>query len=939
MKGEHNKLKRIIIGLGFLLVFIGLSIYAYIQISPETNTINNNITQDNVQENNTTQFNIEVTTDNSKGHVTGTGTYDEHSNNTLTATPSDGYQFIGWYNENTLLSNECSYTINNLQQNYNITARFEKINTINYILDQETYNPNPTTYTIADNEITLLDLAKPGYQFNGWYTEANGNGTKIIKLSTSTETDYTIYSYFTIISYTIDYILDCTVPNPNPTTYTIEDENITLINLENTGYTFHGWFTDANGGGERITIINTQTPTNYTIYSHFIINTYNISYNYTHDYQLQNPQNEPLNPNPITYTITDGNIVLIDLEKPGYTFDGWYTSSTGMGTKITTINTSSLTNYSLYYRFTLTTYTINYIMNGGSCTIPNPTQYTILSSDITLHNPTKTDSNFIGWTSNITSTPTLTMTIPSGSYGNLIFTANFESLNNSVYFYADNQLLESNTIVLPYNQVTYAPTINASEYGMTGYIIETWYTDNTYTQEYEFGNTISTDTSIFGKWTYFIDYGFYRYYEKFSHATTTTPLNINSYNELVAWVDWINYYNITSTYRIQLNYSYTPHTTNGLLTQLNNAKSASIFPIKYTSLNATAESSSIGYFRHNADNTNKECTKIADQSHSYVYDQLTPAFASQLHNQRSSEYNDFNINNVQKTITATTSDQLFYALETGFKPSCTNNSPAETLYNTAKTILRDICNDTMTDIEKAYAIYSWLVCEVDYDYYAASNSFPYASSWPEYDSWYADGALISKEAVCDGISKAFVILAEIENIPAIRVTGNQHAWNRVYIDGSWYGLDATHGGGGIQDTQQEIFSISQFLFTDTFKTSISYTSSDFSTIVADTIYDFYEDYDKVYGTNFDLCFDLCIDTQNEFNALCEYLYNKYYDGSHLTIEIFEIELNNTEIDIYQLLSSANNYILLHHFKQLFSSYTLYSQTTVSGITTYLILPH
>ena len=57
-------------------------------------------------------------------------------------------------------------------------------------------------------------------------------------------------------------------------------------------------------------------------------------------------------------------------------------------------------------------------------------------------------------------------------------------------------------------------------------------------------------------------------------------------------------------------------------------------------------------------------------------------------------------------------------------------------------------------------------------------------------------------------------------IPTITVVGEgisdgrseAHAWNYVYIDGNWYGLDATfddpivRGGGSIQKKEKENFS-------------------------------------------------------------------------------------------------------------------------------------
>ena len=63
------------------------------------------------------------------------------------------------------------------------------------------------------------------------------------------------------------------------------------------------------------------------------------------------------------------------------------------------------------------------------------------------------------------------------------------------------------------------------------------------------------------------------------------------------------------------------------------------------------------------------------------------------------------------------------------------------------------------------------------------------------------GALIEKNAVCDGISKAAKLLFDSLKIKSCIVRGKtlrsgdfneNHAWNKVNIDGNWYNLDITY---------------------------------------------------------------------------------------------------------------------------------------------------
>jgi transglutaminase/protease-like cytokinesis protein 3 len=62
------------------------------------------------------------------------------------------------------------------------------------------------------------------------------------------------------------------------------------------------------------------------------------------------------------------------------------------------------------------------------------------------------------------------------------------------------------------------------------------------------------------------------------------------------------------------------------------------------------------------------------------------------------------------------------------------------------------------------------------------------------------GALIGKEAVCEGYAKAFKYIMDKIEIPCIIACGTgqnskgeteSHAWNYVYLDNNWYAVDTT----------------------------------------------------------------------------------------------------------------------------------------------------
>ena len=84
---------------------------------------------------------------------------------------------------------------------------------------------------------------------------------------------------------------------------------------------------------------------------------------------------------------------------------------------------------------TLTRYTIIYEMNGGSNSENNPSSYTMKSEDITLSSPAARNGyTFIGWTGSNGTTPSTSVTIPSGSSGNKSYTANWQKITYKISF-------------------------------------------------------------------------------------------------------------------------------------------------------------------------------------------------------------------------------------------------------------------------------------------------------------------------------------------------------------------------------------------------------------------------------------------------------------------------------------------------------------------------
>ena len=123
-----------------------------------------------------------------------------------------------------------------------------------------------------------------------------------------------------------------------------------------------------------------------------------------------------------------------------------------------------------------------------------------------------------------------------------------------------------------------------------------------------------------------------------------------------------------------------------------------------------------------------------------------------------------------------------------------------------ESILNEVVSPEMTNYEKEVALHDYLIENVSYYNYENVDDIPLKKH-------SAYGALVEKEAVCDGISKAYSILLKkcgIQNVVVLGKMGNQHAWNKVKIDDSWYNVDVTSDACG----KERIVSHVYFNLTD-----------------------------------------------------------------------------------------------------------------------------
>ncbi|MCH5160213.1 MAG: leucine-rich repeat protein [Clostridiales bacterium] len=99
------------------------------------------------------------------GTVSGGGSHNYNSQVTITAKTNVGYTWIGWFDGETQLTNELSYTFTMGLEALSFEARWSKVTVV---CDEGTVNGLSNTYKVGD-KVTLTVTTNLGYIVEGWY--------------------------------------------------------------------------------------------------------------------------------------------------------------------------------------------------------------------------------------------------------------------------------------------------------------------------------------------------------------------------------------------------------------------------------------------------------------------------------------------------------------------------------------------------------------------------------------------------------------------------------------------------------------------------------------------------------------------------------------------------------------------------------------------------
>ena len=243
-------------------------------------------------------------------------------------------------------------------------------------------------FTLFDlsQEIELVEIGESGKEFAGWYDNPEFSGEPLSKISVSNLENISLYAkWLPLFTITFDSNGGTIIASRTQNSFggsITQPTNPTKI-----GYTFDGWYLiETNNDGEGNLLVWPYTPNeNMTVYAKWSINQYSINFNSNGGSLV-----EPIIQNYETTILEPTNPI-----KDGYTFGGWYSDSNL--TKAYIWGTMPAQNITLYAKWNIVSYSIDYALDDGENHSTNPIFYTIETTSITLGSPTKEGYTFNGW--------------------------------------------------------------------------------------------------------------------------------------------------------------------------------------------------------------------------------------------------------------------------------------------------------------------------------------------------------------------------------------------------------------------------------------------------------------------------------------------------------------------------------------------------------------
>ena len=427
-----------------------------------------------------------VTLNTNGGVINGGNVLTVDHNDTITlpaVVPPDGYAFYGWYTApdssgSPVKENE-PVTANEIYY-----ARFVNDNgtiTIQMIEDPASELEPETQAILPGSKLARpADPTRVGYTFDGWYMDEDCETE--VDFDAPVYTEISIYAKWNINTYTVSF--DTTGGDEVGNIYVDYGNSTDTLPIEvnKTGYTFAGWYTDAACTKP----YDEEAPVtgDLQLFAKWNINTYTVSFD-TGEGSAVEPQN-------IIYQ-NKATRPGVAPTRTGYDFAGWYTDAT-YKTAYDFAGMVITDDITIYAKWSTKSYTVSFDTGDGSKVDSQTVAYMDHASK-PMVDPTKTGHDFAGWyvdelletEYDFADMAIMGDTTIYAKWTLHSYTVSFDTVGGST---VDDQLVE------------YGSTITAisSLPVKTGYTLAGWYKDAAYGERFDATTPITADITVYAKW-------------------------------------------------------------------------------------------------------------------------------------------------------------------------------------------------------------------------------------------------------------------------------------------------------------------------------------------------------------------------------------------------------------------------------------------------------
>ena len=259
--------------------------------------------------------------------------------------------------------------------------------------DGETPVPTTKNVTFAEAYGPLAVTFRRGHVFDGWYTEAGGQGSLVEPMTRVTNpAPHTLHAGWTVARYRVTFDPDGgSQPIPGAREVTWGTAYGPLPTTAREGYTFAGWHTGRDGAGTPVEPTTTvDIAEAHTLYARWTPNTYAVTFDAG--------EGEAATPPGKTVTFGAAYGALATTARIGYRFDGWATAPDGAGVLVTDATpVTRAADHTLHARWTAEQITVRFDSAGGAEPEPPTRVVTYDAPYGPLATTTRPGYDFGGW--------------------------------------------------------------------------------------------------------------------------------------------------------------------------------------------------------------------------------------------------------------------------------------------------------------------------------------------------------------------------------------------------------------------------------------------------------------------------------------------------------------------------------------------------------------